>query len=73
MMLLTSAPTFSYWRTNEDGDWLHRQGITPLSQALQMFRIATHAKSPRLRRRARQALVRWRLGELIGERRGAVR
>ncbi len=70
-MLVTPIRTFSYWRTNEDGDWLHRQGIVPLSQALQMFRIASHARTPRLRRRARQALVRWRLGELIGERRGA--
>ena len=71
-MLLTLTTEFSFWRNCEDGDALHKRGIVPLAQGLQMFRIASCARTPRLRKRARQALVRWRLGELIGERRGAV-
>ena len=71
-MLVSPAPTVSYWRTNEDGDVLHRQGITPLGQGFYMRTLASHAKNPKVRKLARQALVRWRLGELIGERRGGV-
>ncbi len=71
-MLLTPTPEFSFWRNCEDGDALHRRGIVPLAQGLQMFRIASYGKSTKVRQMARQAIVRWHLGELIGERRGAV-
>ena len=60
----------SYWRNCHDGDSLYCDGVAPMGQAIQMQRIAVYAREASLRRMARQAVVRWGLGELIGERRG---
>ena len=62
----------SYFLNVNGGNELFEQGVVPLFQAQMLALIATHAREPMLRKLSRQALVRWRLGELIGERRGAV-
>lgn len=59
----------SYFFNVNRGNELLDIGVVPLGQALQLSRIAEFAKEPELRKRARQAVVRWHLGELIGERR----
>ncbi len=63
-------PTSYFFNCNR-GNELLELGVVPLGQALQLSRIAQYGKEPELRKRARQAVVRWHLGELIGERRGA--
>lgn len=68
---LDLIPTSYFFNVNR-GNELLEQGVVPLFQAQMLALISTHAREPMLRKLARQALVRWRLGELIGERRGAV-
>ncbi len=66
------AIPLSYWRNVHDGHALLERGVVPRGQALQLSHIAEYAREPELRKLARQAVVRFKLGELIGERRGVV-
>ena len=68
------APTVenTYWRNVKRGHALYERGVVPLFHAQTLAYVASYAREPRMRRLARQAVTRWGLGELIGERRGAV-
>jgi hypothetical protein len=61
----------SYFFNCNRGNELLERGVVPFGQAIQLSRIAAYAREPALRQLARQAVVRFGLGELIGERRGA--
>ena len=68
------APTVenSYWHNVKRGHALYERGVVPLFHAQTLAYVAAYAREPRMRRLARQAVTRWHLGELIGERRGGV-
>ncbi len=62
-------PANTYWLNYRAGTALHARGIQPVQQAQHLARIAGDAPDPALRCLARQAVVRFGCGEMIGERR----
>ena len=71
-MLVTPTAANTYWHNYPAGQRLFELGVVPLWNALNLSAVATYAREPELRKMARQAVAHWHLGELIGERRGAV-
>ena len=62
-------PANTYWLNYCAGTALHARGIRPVQQAQNLARISEDAPDPALRCLARQAVVRFGCGEMIGERR----
>ncbi len=62
----------SYCRNAQNGHMLFARGVVPLHQGIMLSHISRFAKGTALRERARRVVVGWRLGELVGERRGTV-
>ena len=71
-MLVCPTAANTYWHNYPAGQRLFELGIVPLWHAQNLSAVAAYAREPALRQLARQAVVRFGLGELIGERRGAV-
>ncbi len=71
-MLVCPTAANTYWHNYPAGQRLFELGLVPLWHAQNLSDVATYAREPELRKMARQAVVYWHLGELIGERRGAV-